>query len=246
MAQSQSPRRRKSGRTTADTRGLRATPGPRVTYRVRGHGQFKPIEKFIASAKAHLQERYEHYTRLCNNTTDTAWEKRWYERMCEDITDTLYSLASPRIGLKALSEIVHKVYGGTSDYPLDMERSAKGMRLFVDIEFRQEPVPRVEPLVQLPPSTVFCHVTGIGGPFLMKQIPPVPRSDERTREAILAEHKNRQAERLTRPNAPEREQPSPAPETHPTTRQGAEPTQEKVIPMFPKRPRLGGGAKPIA
>jgi hypothetical protein len=246
MAQSQTPRRRQSGRTTADTGVLRATPGTRVTYRVRGQGHFKPIEKFIASAKTHLQERYEHYTRLCNNTADTAWEKRWYERMCKDITDTLSTLVSPRIGLKALSEIVYTVYGGTSDYPLDMERYAKGMRLFADIEFRQEPVSSVEQLVQLPPSTVFCRVTGIGGPFLMKQILPVPQSDEKTRQAILAEHKNRHAERLTPQNAPEREQLSPAPENHPTPRQGAEPTQEKVIPMFPKRPQLGGGAKPIA
>jgi hypothetical protein len=58
MAQSQLPR----CRATADTGGLRAIPGPRLTYRVRGQGQFKPIEKFIASAQQHLQAR--------NRTTD--------------------------------------------------------------------------------------------------------------------------------------------------------------------------------
>src|SRR5262249_40560998 len=94
----------KGGRTTADAGGLRATPETQLTYRVRGQGQFKPIEKFIASAQTHLLERYEHYTRLCHNTADTAWEKRWYEQMCDDITATLWTLASPHIGRAALSE----------------------------------------------------------------------------------------------------------------------------------------------
>jgi hypothetical protein len=246
MARNQFPHCCKNGHQPVDAGGLRATPGTRITSRVRGKGPFKPVEKFIASAKTHLQERYGHYTRLCDNTPDTAWEKRWYERMCDDISATLRTLASPHLNREVLSEIAHKVYGGTSDYPPDMERYAKGMRLFAEIEFRQEPVPSVESLGQLPPAPPCRCVTDVGDPVFMKQTPPVPRSEERTPQAILAEHKHRHAERLRPQNAPEREHPLPVPENHPTIRQGAEPTQEKVIPLFPKRPRLGGRTKPLA
>jgi hypothetical protein len=212
-------------------------PGTPLTYRVRGQGPFKPVEKFIASAQIHLQERYEHYTRLCHNTADTAWEKRWYERMCDDITAALRTLASPHIDREILSEITHKVYGGTSNYPPDMERYAQGMRLFADIEFRQEPYPSVEQLVQTPPANAFCRVTGVGNPFLKEQTTPVPQSDERTRQAILTVHQHRHVERLARQNTPEHERPSAAPENQPTTRQGVKPVQEKIISLFTKQPR---------
>jgi hypothetical protein len=236
MARSPSPHCRTHGRRPVETGGLRATPGTRVTYRVRGHGHFKPIEKFIASAQAHLQERYEHYTRLYHNTPDTAWEKRWYERMCHDLTEALRTLASPHIGREALSALVHKVYGGTSDYPPDMARYAKGMRLFAELEFRQEPSSSGEPLGHLPPATACCRITDRGDPVLLEQTPPVPQATERPRPLLLAEHQPRHAD-LARQNAAEREEPSPASQTHPTTRQGAEPPQDKVIPLFPKRPR---------
>jgi hypothetical protein len=243
MARSRFSRCRMSGRQPADAEEPRAMPGVRILYRVRGQGPFKPVEKFIALAKTHLQERYEHYTRLCDHTADTAWEKQWYERMCNDISATLRTLAVPHISPEVLFEITHNVYGGTAEYPPEMERYAQGIRLFADMEFRQEPDPSGEQLVQLPLATAFCRARGVGDLVVMKPTPPAPRSDERTRQVILAEHKHGYAERRTPQNVPEREQPSPASENHPTMRQGAEPTQEKVIPLFPKRPRLGGGAK---
>jgi hypothetical protein len=209
---------------------VREMPGSRSTYRVREQGTWKPISNFITYARGLLAETYQeaeaNFKRLdaMTSVTETQLTERGhYRKLSRETASAYHALKNPDIGVSALSEIAHKTYGVIPvwrDFLWDKPHQHKGVRLFPDIEFREDPYPSVQQLVKLPPFAAFCRVKGVADPFLIEKTRPAPRPVESIRQAILNEHQRRYNERVARQQAtvPTNE-PSQGTNEQPNTRQ---------------------------